>query len=86
MHRMPLWKFILGVQGWKQSSSSKRLASNLVWNRRMQLRFSEGNLCADTEVFPEEHDFISLLEDLWNIKASTKNAVDRSIQLRYFTD
>ena len=41
---------------------------------------------ADTEILPEEHDFISLLEDLWKIKASTKNAIYRSIQLRYFTD
>ena len=41
---------------------------------------------ADFKMFPEESDFIILMEELWKIKKAVKNAVDRSIQLRYFTD
>ena len=37
-------------------------------------------------MFPEENDFIILIEELWKIKKAVKSSVDRSIQLRYFTD
>ena len=69
-------KFILQEIGQQLSMEQKNAAYALA-----------REICvADSEVFPEEHNFISLLEDLWNIKVSTKNSVDRSIQLRYFTD
>lgn len=41
---------------------------------------------ADFKMFPEENDFIILIEELWKIKKAVKSSVDRSIQLRYFTD
>ena len=55
-------KFILQEIGQQLSMEQKNAAYALA-----------REICVvDTEVFPEEHDFISLLEDLWNIKASTK--------------